>query len=171
MPAWQDGGATLLAIPATAAHPQEALRFLSTYVSSMDAMTRAALSASWTEPIPNPQFERQKRDLEQRLALLPASIEKAEGAEKRALEQDLAYFKNEMAHIESNRYIVSTQALDSYRQIMAGVYLDDTTTQVQRSALTKDGYLFLSMLEGTITLDQFIQQANDKIRLMTLESQ
>ncbi len=171
MPAWQDAGATLLAIPATVPHPEEALRFLSAYVRNMDAMTRAALSDSWTEPIPNPQFEQQQRDLQLRLAQLPARIEQAQGAEKRALEQDLAYFRNEMEHLESNRYTASAQALQDYRQVMAGVYLDNSTTRVQRDSLTKDGSLFQTMLEGAITLEQFVQQANDKVRLMTLEAQ
>jgi len=39
----------------------------------------------------------------------------------------------------------------------------------QNAALSRDGYLWGMYMDGAISLEQFMQQANDKIRLMVME--
>lgn len=171
--AWRRAYASMLCIPATTKHPEAARRFLASYVKHLRPLEQAALSAAWTEPIPNPGFDKEKQELTGQLQMHQELLEKATGeAEKREQQEGIERMRNFLAHLEKERrFLLSAEQITSHRAFMEQVYFDEGLGLTQREALFKGGRLFQPYLEGQLTLAQFMQQANDRIRLMTLEMQ
>ena len=172
MPEYRRGSASLLAIPATSKEPELARRFLASYYNHLQDMQKALLFQDWTKPIENPNYERELEQTRSALENMQATYEKEpEGARKRELAESIERVKKQLERAGERRYLVSEAGLASHRAVMQTVYLDGSMELTQRQALTKDGYLFGTYDQGAISLEQFIQQANERIRLMTLEMQ
>ncbi len=170
MPGWRNASGLLLAAPARTKHPEEVREFLHLYVQHMAPENRAALSRSWNQPVPNPFYEEQMRNTEQALANYQQEIEKSEGAQRREMEANLAHMQARYQHDrESTRYILGPETLRLHQELMSHIYMDDGLTMTQNAALSRDGYLWGMYMDGAISLEQFMQQANDKIRLMVME--
>ncbi len=151
-------------------HPETVKEFLRLYVHYMAPENRAALSRTWTDPIPNPFYEEQMRNTQDSLAHYQQEIDKAEGAQKREMEVNMARMQARYEQdMESTRYIFGPDTLKLHQNLMRHVYLDNSLSLTQNTALSRDGYLWGMYKEGAITLEQFMQQANDKIRLMVME--
>lgn len=172
-PVYRQGYVRLIGVPATSKQPEAAQRFLAAYLNNMRPEDRALVNKDWTEPIEDPNYEVNYQRTKDTLANYQRLYEEAlEGAEKRQLQKDVEYMTDELAHYEERyRYRVSEQALKEHRALMETLYVNDSLSLVAEEALSKDGYLFHMYTQGAIPLEQFIQQANDKIRLMTLEMQ
>ncbi len=172
---WAQGRARYLGIPSTGKNQEAAKRFLSAYLRNMDPVERAALSRTQTEPILNPRYDEEYAEQLRYLSEYEARAEKATGAEKTEFEQDAAYFKERAAGFEqNNKYLVSTEDLARRKDMMSRIYLSDSLGIVQQNALNNaegGSYLPYMYYEGAITLEQFMEDANARIRLMTLEAQ
>ena len=131
------------------------------------------MSKSWSEPVPNPYFDSQLQSITEQVNGLAKLVEgMAEGAERRQNEEELERTRASLIRFEENqRYQVSTAALARFKKTMDEVYLQNSLQLTADAALNKEGSLFYSYLQGAVTLPQFIKQANDRIRLMTLEMQ
>ena len=173
-PAWRKADLRVIGIPATTSHPEEARRFLAAYMKHLNERDRLLLSLSEEGPIPNPRYEERLREYEEHLALYRRQEAKEEGAKKRQLQEGIATWEKEMADFRENgRYSLSADTLRAHKAFMQTVYVDNSLTMVLNEALAdKDGTPLLHMYtQGAISLEQLISQANDKIRLMTLEQQ
>lgn len=170
IPAWRSGNGRMLTALARTKHPETVKEFLRLYVHYMAPENRAALSRTWTDPIPNPFYEEQMRNTQDSLAHYQQEIDKAEGAQKREMEVNMARMQTRYEEdMESTRYIFGPETLKLHQNLMRHVYLDNSLSLTQNTALSRDGYLWGMYKEGAITLAQFMQQANDKIRLMVME--
>jgi hypothetical protein len=171
-PAWREGTASFAAIPSTSRNAAAARRFLEAYMSNLEPIVKAGMSQSWDEDIENPNWEWGYQEQQRYLAQYEKLYEEAEeGPQKRQFAQDVENMKKSVENYEAdNRYRLTRETIRKHRALMEKVYLPDSLGQTQRQALVKDEYLLGMYLEGALTLEQFIQQANDKIRLMTLEA-
>lgn len=163
----------VIAASAQGTQQDTALRFLEAYVRNLSDISRAAVNQRWSTPIENPRYQQEYDDQQAYLAQYRARYEAAEeGAAKRQYAEDVAYFEKKLATFEKDRkYLADAAQLKEYQDFMAHVYVDDGLSQLQQKALSTDGYLFGMYTEGALTLEQFIEQANDKIRLMLMEAQ
>jgi hypothetical protein len=172
LPALRPVHCWMMAVPATSKHPREAVEFLSHYIRNLEPVTQASLRKDWTQPIEDPNYDLMMAGEEQDVAAARQRAEKASGAEKTEAEQ---YLQHALKRMERNRqafrYTVSPESLKLNHQLMEKFFISTRQSLLEDAALSKDGYLFNAYTEGALTLEQFIQQANDKIRLMTLESQ
>lgn len=170
---YHHGRSSVMSIPATSAKQELALRFIRSYMDNMASLEKAAVSAAWEEPIPNPNFEQELKDEQAHLASYEKLFAQAEeGAAKRQYAKDIENVKKGIERVEQTRkFLLDKKGIEAHRAYMAGTYVDNSLTLTQRSALSKDGYLFHMYTQGTLSIEQFMQQANDKIRLMTLEMQ
>lgn len=171
--AWHKANVLVFGIPATARHPEEAMRFLSAYMENLPDRDKWFLSRSLAGPIPNPRYEESLTELEDLVALYHAQIAKEEdGPKKREIEESAAMYEKDLERFkEKGKYSLTAETLARHKDFMKTVYVNDSLTMVLSKALIdKEGNNMLNMYgEGAISLEQFIQQANDKIRLMTLE--
>ena len=119
----------------------------------------------------NPNFERELKDLDESINYYEEALKKAEGAEKTELERN---FEEQKKYIENRReeakYIAREQTVADYREIMKNSYIK---TYSQNMAFNnEDMYTLLNrLIQGQTPLEQFVMEADGKLRLMRLEGQ
>ncbi|NLE20384.1 MAG: hypothetical protein GX623_06170 [Clostridiales bacterium] len=153
-------------------NPELALRFVENYVSSLSASSLTGMIPDMNGPVPNPDYDRMlKGAQDNRDALQQAFDQAQDGPEKEELRKNLESFdKTVMAETESFRYLVTEEAIRAYREIVGRSFLLDYGTS--RFWRSEELNSLLGRLRGKqITLEQFIQEADGKLRLMRLESQ
>lgn len=171
-PAFAHAFCMLVAVPANSPRRDEAIRFLEAYVRSLDDMQRATFSRSWDKAVENPGYDWERRQAIASLDMVKARLSRAEGdAEKRELEASVQGQQENLDRIEqTGKYLLTQEQLGQHRALMAQVYVDDSLSRLANEALSRDGYMLHMYMDGALTLEQFVQQANDRIRLMTLEA-
>ena len=122
------------------------------------------------DPIENPQYESNIKAMEQRLAEVKAAAEKAEGADKTDAEEQVKMVEESMTQYAAKaRYTASAESIAAYRAWDQYFFLRTanvlSTDDGDMSSLTQ------RYLDGQIPLDQFLQEADAKLRLMQLENQ
>lgn len=173
-PPWLNARLVGMAIPSITPHPEEALRFLTSYLQNLEPRTRAPFDASLTDAIINPNHERDLERRQQMLAQQEKDLPDLEGGARREAEESIKYLRQSIERYEQDeKYILTADDLAEHRQFMAHVFVGGSLfRQIDRALRDKDGNMLLMLyVRGAISLDQFIQQANDTIRLITLESQ
>lgn len=125
---------TLIAIPASSTQKEEALRFLTAYVQNMAPIDRATLSKTWSEPIENPNYQQEIQQQEQYLAQVQERYDKAQGAEKSQLEQELTEAKHSLEQLKTEgRYLMNAEDLQQHQQLMAQVFVYDSFSSMQKA--------------------------------------
>lgn len=172
-PAYTHAHTFVVGVAANSPHKDAAIRFLEAYVQSMDELLRATLSRSWDKPVMNPTYEYTLQQIQDSLTQLQTQLEKTENAaERRELEAGLALQQEGLKEFQATgQYLMTAEQLAAHRKLMEQTYVDDSFSRLANEALSRDGYMLHMYIDGALTLEQFIQQANDKIRLMTLEAQ
>lgn len=172
---YAQGMADMLGINAGTAHPGEAKRFLKLYLKGLPTQLMAGLLADWAEPLENPQFERTNQNYLDTIAMLEKRLaETAEGPEQREREQELKSFRQaHEEHVANFRYRISPEGIQKYQQATKLCYVDDSLSRIQnRSFYDEQGSsLYEQYIQGAIPVEQFVKQANDRLRLMVLEGQ
>ena len=162
---------TLMAVNPKSKNLDSAIRYLEQYVTGMKPDKLAMLDPSLNDAIPNPRFERDIKWMEERKANMEQTLARLEGAEKTELQ---AKYDREMKEYEKNiermRWQVVPEAIAYYRGMMDNAYVRTFgalntiwTSQDMRT-------LFERYAQGQMPLEQFLQEADGKLRLMRLES-
>lgn len=103
---------------------------------------------------------------------LRLSISEAQGAEKRALKQDLTYAESNLEQQKTAlQYLATDEALAYNHHLMQQVYFLNSASLPQRQALLGDDGLFRAYPDGGLALELFISRANDMLRMMRVEGQ
>ena len=126
------------------------------------------------QPLVSDNYLENKAAMESYEQSLKAQIKKAEGAEKSNLEQALLEAQARLIDYEKERFVTTEEELDTYRRDILpylkplGPSLHEDSTMLMTEDLS---FIFLvrQMQEGTIEVEQFIQQAEQKLRLMEVE--
>ncbi|NLX83437.1 MAG: extracellular solute-binding protein [Clostridiales bacterium] len=170
--AYQDADFGLLVVLSTSKNQEAARRFIEQFVIKQHPAEKAAINLKATGSIPNPNHEKELKQLETGLSQLKAQLKKATGAEKSNLEEML---KNTEEYYqlrkETGMYLMTEQEMAAVHAIIARLFIVDGFSNAQRQALYAAHELRDQYFEGAITLDQFIQQTDDKLRLVRMEYQ
>lgn len=155
-------------------HAEAAVRYLEAYVENMGALTKAPMCPDMNDPIENPQYESIRQEMEERIAELKAAADKAEGAEKTEAEAQVKRAEESLAvYTERSRYNATTESIAAYRAWDQYFFL--RTANVLRTSISSGDNDMYSLkqryLDGQTSLDQFLQEADAKLRLMQLENQ
>lgn len=162
----------MAAVSAKSQHPEAATRYLELYVANLRQEMKAALMPGMDSAIPNPDYERQMENLQRHLKALEAAAAKAEGAEKTELEGSLEKYRKSLVGEEDRRKFIATEeAVKLYRQILEHRYV--TRHDSMRMLLNNEDIrnVLQRYQQKQLTLDQFLQEADGKLRLMRLETQ
>ncbi len=162
---------TLMAVNPKSKNLESAIRYVEQYVSGLQPVKAAMLNPELNDPIPNPYFERSIKWMEERKANMERELAKLEGAEKTEMQ---ANYEREMAENEKNmermRWQVVPEAIAYYRQMMDNAYVRTFNAMSTIWQSPDIRTLFERYTQGQLPLEQFLQEADGKLRLMRLES-
>lgn len=150
-----------------------ALRYVENLMEHMEPLSQLLLYPEVSEPIIRPGFEEDLVKIPAEYDKVKAQIADSSGARRASLEDALNKLQTRLTEIRQHGYLVSPQALEIYKNHLAHrLYfpgpsiLDTIGDQPAIIQHEVDRYA-----QGQIPLDQFIQQLEQKVRLMRLEGE
>ena len=134
---------------------------------------KVELVAGCTTPIENPWYEEQRKQNEADLVMYQKAYDEASAEEKNAYKEQLDEFKLYMEQsAESDRYTVSPAYIQRYQEvILPALYIGKPTVLDSTDNTSGLKTLVQRYIDGQITLDQFIREADGKLRMIQLENQ
>ena len=170
--AYADADLNLLVVLSSSKNIDTAVRFLGAFTGKIDPVDKAAFNLDARDPIPNPNYDREMADLDKTLKVIESNYAKAEGAEKSNLEESLKYFKEYYEHMrKEGMFLATAQDLENIRQMISHLYVNSGLGNAQRRIFYDNYELMDQYQDGAISLDQFIRQMDDKLRLVRMEYQ
>lgn len=165
------GSAVVMIINSQSKNMDAALRYAENYIKGLDALSKVTFYPGENEPIINPDHERVVANFSQQLAAMKVALEKAEGAEKTEMEATIKQMEENFAQYnEYGKFLASTAAIAAYRQLMENSYIATYKTNMLMSQQDLSE-LRERYFGGQLSLDQFIQESDAKLRLIRLENQ
>ena len=159
-----------LAVYARTPHQQAALKYLEGWVAQLSHENRVMLYPDFDEPL---ELEGMRDVLARytgEIAALEQQVAAATGAQKTQLETQLAGKRQQRATQEAMRYHISPQVIAQYRGLMQQAVLADRTLHIGWNQLDIRA-LLRRLQDGQIDLEQFMMEAEGKLRLMRMEDQ
>lgn len=134
---------------------------------------KVELVAGQTTPIENPWYEEERKQEEADLAMYQQMYDEAPAEEKNAYKEQLDEFKLYMEQsAESNRYTVSPAYIQRYQEvILPALYIAKPSVLDSTDNTSGLRTLVQRYIDGQITIDQFIREADGKLRMIQLENQ
>lgn len=134
---------------------------------------KVELVAGCTTPIENPWYEEQRKQNEADLVMYQKAYDEASAEEKNAYKEQLDEFKRYMEQsAESDRYTVSPAYIQRYQDvILPALYIGKPTVLDSTDNTSGLKTLVQRYIDGQITIDQFIREADGKLRMIQLENQ
>ncbi|NLX83436.1 MAG: extracellular solute-binding protein [Clostridiales bacterium] len=162
----------MLAVLSTSKNKEAATRFIEHYLNKLNVLERAAFDKTWTTPIENPKYEEGVKMQETRVNQIKESIKNATGAEKSSLEENLRYLEESLAgYRENGKFMAPQRDIDMLRDLMRKMFISNGLANAQFMAVNEEYELLDQYAQGAITMDQFVKQLDDKLRLVRMEYQ
>ena len=170
--AYQNADISLLAVLSSSPNQEVAKQFVANVINKLSEANKATLDLNKTDAIPNPNYEQQLAELEKGLQQMQDAYNRAEGAARSNLEEDLSSFR---AHVErfreSNKVLLSAQDLEQLHGLVAKLHNLSGVQIAQQNAFHSNYEILQQYYDGTISLDQMIRQMDDTLRLVRMEYQ
>lgn len=148
------------------------IRYLEAYVEAIEPLMLADMCPDMNEPQENSYYASNVENMQKVLKNLEKSLSEADEADKQALQDDLDSYKEYVEdYIATERYVSTKETIAAYRALMEHACVAKPSILYQNTG--DDSFLTLRQrfLDQQITLDQFIQEGDSKLRLMQLENQ
>lgn len=161
---------TLMFVNPRSSNVEQAIAYVEACVQALDAPMRIMLMPGQNDPVENPEYARTAQFYMDSLEQLRQQAAKAEGAERRQLDTQVAeQEKRNEEYLAALRYSVRPEGIARYRALMERAFL--RTHAIQRLVHNENiQSLRQSYEQGQISLDQFLQEAENRQRLILLES-
>jgi len=148
-----------------------AIEYLECAAEQVDAIMRIAMMPGENEPVLNSRFEEALKNYDAQIASLEAQLENAEEVDKQALEAELKEMKDSRESYEKDsRYTASEESIAAYREaaqyMTVGMYMGMDSETASEYYAQQNQYL-----NGAITLDEFIRNIDQKLRMIVREGQ
>ena len=163
---------TLMVALSTSQKLPQTIRFMEHLVDKLDPAEVAAITPGQTQAIENPDFESEIAQSQRNLEDMRERLSRAEGAQRSDLEKNLK--EREAAHErykEDMRYLATEEDLAMMHRMVSTLFIPSGLINAQRQAFGSSYEIRNQYLQGAITLDQFIQQMDDMLRLVRMEYQ
>ena len=148
-----------------------AMRLLECYLENLDKQARILMCPDQNDPVENPYFEQNVKSWEEEEARLEKQLETCQPEEKKDLETNLEYIRELIAKKDDYRYDINAEAIANYREniapklfVEAENLLNTSDSGAQELQSLQSRYL-----DHLISADQFIKEADNKVRMMILE--
>lgn len=148
-----------------------ATKYLEQYCTVVDPAEKAELIKGFEGEVLNPDFEKEKSEILAELEAVQTWIAEAKGAEKATLEENYGYFlENYEKDIEGRRVLVSKEAAQKFAELMSKkLLINSSHFAMFTSRDVLGGDLHKRFQAGQIPIEQFIQELNNKVKLMMEE--
>lgn len=166
VPAYPSGRISLLGINAHSPNTKQALAFLEELSKVLSDMTKLQLSNQVTEGIENPYYPEEIGYIEKSLASLKEQKEKTENElERRQMDEHIAEAEKGLAAARKNRrFLVDSESVALANKRYADVKIYDFSMLYEKNQNIRE--LFTRFLDGNLSLDLFIQQADSVLWLI-----
>ncbi len=162
----------LMVVLKTSENKDAAITFLEHYLDKMNALSRAALTPDMTQAIPNPNYEKELKDSESALTRYQEQMDKLTGAEKSNVEENFKYMKSHHERLKtSGQYWATEEEMKALHETISHFFLFSGLGNTQRRTYWDSYELVDQMIDGVISLEQFVKQMDDKLRLVRMEYQ
>ncbi len=169
-------GMTVLFVNPNSTHMEAAVNLLACTLEALDNTTKYTLFADMSEPVRNSSYDRMLSSEQEYLESLKKQLETADEADKQYIEESI---KSEEEYIEKTlpqyEYEISAEAIQYYKEnvvpkinIQKPSFITSGSSSDSSSELTN---LVNRYSGGQITLDQFIREADNKMRMMRMEDE
>jgi outer membrane protein assembly factor BamB len=150
-----------------------ALRYLETNLECMERYRHIMLFPGDNEPVPRPDFDNWIKQIEKERDNVKKQLESAKPEQVKDLEAAVKSYEDLLAKKDMYYWQVSKESIDTYRNIASMCYAATPNLLDYRP---KEGESEIRALiaryqEKQISLDQFIMEADKKIRMILLERQ
>ncbi len=165
---------TVLFINPNSTHLEAAVNLLACTVEAYDNATKYTLFSDMTEPVRNSYYDQMVSNEQEYLNSLKKQLETADAADKQYLEESI---KSEEEYLEKTlpryEFDISAEAIQYYQEnVVPKICIQKpsfvTSSSDSNSELTN---LVSRYRGGQITLDQFIREADNKMRMMRMEDE
>ena len=146
---------TVLIVNPYSQHKAEAIAFLE-YMANKRTPEDYALYASMTEPLLDSNIVQQIESLQEQAQALNEETD----AEK------LASIRADIATLDAIKYTVSPGAIENYRTLAASFVIPEESLPINTVRFTS---LVERTSSGMMSLEQFVEQANQYVQMITLE--
>lgn len=161
---------TLLFINPRSQHIRQAEEYLAQWLQSMRDEDRIMLQPAYSKLVENPEFSSIMRSYEGMLEFARQRARAAEeGPARRELEEAAERQEQQLEEIaQQYRYSVSEEGIQRYRDIADKAFIRRYCLQ-QPLRSEEVSRVFTRWLEGQLSLDQCLSEAENMLRLMRLE--
>ena len=153
----------------------EAVKLLECKLEAMTEEQKHCIYENETEPVLNPNYANMVKQEQEVVENLKAMLEKADESEKKDLEESLKWEENYLAtRLPRYEYSVSAEQIAYFQEnIVPKLTVRKTTflSGTKDNSATELNDLMDRFREGQISMDQFIREADNKMRMMRLENQ
>ena len=167
------GNLRVLAISARTALSDEAQLFIDACARQIPTQTIALMTDKWTKAVENPLYESEVDRYRYLISDVQGMIDSAlrQGAKSvPSYEADLAKLQAVLAEAESTlRYLLTEEEVKMMRERLLHVYIPTEVQRLEDRSGIDD--LFTQFIEGALPLEQFIQSADSRLRLVRLENE
>jgi len=126
------------------------------------------------KPLEREGYEASVQEMEKRRDELQEALKGAEGAERSSIEENLTDVENELANQEKRKWAISEKAITNYRPFASSISFFEDNPYI-----TPDGSSMLHQLEGLYrryahglaSLDDFLKELDEKMRMLYLEGE
>ncbi len=163
---------TMLAVNSQTTSPAAAIRYLEAAIKTASPHTLAILKPDTHGPIPNPDYLHDLAEEQQRLFLYEETARTARDKRTReSYEAEAQASRLRLQNAETTiRYLEDAQTVAAVREIAQYLLPQTGLMHSQRLALYSPD-LVGQYAKGALSLEQFIQQADGKLRLIEMEYQ
>ena len=142
-------------------------------IQSIDDVSKVELVAGWTTPIENAWYEEEMQQNEETLKSYQQMYDEAAEEDKNDYKQMLDEWKVYMEQsAEGDRYSVSPAYIQRYQEeILPALYIGRPTVLDSTDNTSGLKTLVQRYVDGQITIDQFIREADGKLRMIQMENQ
>lgn len=150
-----------------------AMKYLEYRVSHMEDSQRYQLDPTLTEPVRQEDFDKVVSDMEENLARMQEQMEAADEVDKPDYQSSIDYYTVWLDEKDKNQWLISQEAIDRYREL--GEYIRIPSDSL---FLTYDGdstandqlYELVNRYSGgQLTLDAFLRELDQKMKMIVLE--
>ncbi len=159
-----------LAISSKSKKAETALKYLEAYVENLDAETRIMLYPNKNEPVKSENIDEYIASKEKHIAELESKLKTDDVQLKNLLQEDYLKSIESLNYAKANYYYITEEVIKNYRDIMHYAVIKDKGLEFASLDQSLDS-LIKRYIDGEMPTDQFIKEADQKLRLMKLETQ
>ena len=154
-------------------HAEAAAEYLSLSLKSLPMATQYSLFTDKKEPIRDPYFEENKKNLNEWLDQAKANLEKAEEDERPQWEEAVKNYEDALTDLEKNSWMISQDAIDAYAARLGWLRVlnyDFTNALVSNENGGSDYWTMLwGYVQKQVSAEELLSGIDKKVQMMRLE--